>query len=63
MGNIFKTGFCVLVALIVLAGAAFWGLAGLMPAVDIEDSLRPDAASHRGRYRRLAAPGRCFPIF
>ena len=28
-----------------LAGAAFWGLAGLLPAVDIEDSLRPDAAS------------------
>ena len=45
MGNIFKTGFCVLAALIVLIGAAFWGLAGLMPAVDIEDSLRPDAAS------------------
>ena len=45
MGNFFKTVICVLVALFVLAGAAFWGLAGLMPAVDIEDSLRPDAAS------------------
>lgn len=45
MGNFFKTVICVLTALIVLAGAAFWGLAGLLPAVDIEDSLRPDAAS------------------
>ena len=40
MGNFFKTVICVLTALIVLAGAAFWGLAGLLPAVDIEDSLR-----------------------
>ena len=45
MGNFFKSVICVLTALIVLAGAAFWGLAGLLPAVDIEDSLRPDAAS------------------
>ena len=32
MGNFFKTVICVLTALIVLAGAAFWGLAGLLPA-------------------------------